>query len=725
MAYSTGTVLGSLNLLSAIDTFLTANGWTLHDNLGTYDKVYRSTGTDGLQNLYIRLSLNVSTITYSGGTVAFTSGATLTQASTGATAKIVGVSGTTSSGTLSLVELAGNFVSGAAITDSSGGSATSSSKVTFSTWKDPRRVENALEWILVRAYNFWNATTHVGTGETGNYGPYSVSSPNTNSNFWAFWRPNYTTIANSGFSWDGNNSTPRDTNQWDGIRRSIANPNTSTSMFCTDMAANVSTAITAHPQGVPNGSASTQDTSGVMVFNRSAGTYHFYSGGADSSTNNDWARFDFSTNTWTQLAQFASLSGSGGCQDMRLCWDGGDYIYAGRAGGTGFARYSISGNSWTAMAAAPAAPSGVANPTARLQNGIYVPAGVIPAVTEDVIYFVYDSTTIMRRYNVASNTWGSHVNFPFTLSAATEESALWWDGSRYIYLAQNTSGSPRVIWRLDTNDIAAGWTSIQGWPYDMGTNAGVFYMNHNCGKIKSATSATSITYHLVGDADSVVVCTVINSAYYWSVFGKAESLHKNSYTTTSASITAGATSITVLSNSGFSAGDRIVLLDTSNGSVESTTIISTSGLTTINCPVVGNYTSGTKVFIDRVNTFIASDGFLGVFTYDLAGYQGEGAASSWRLQSSVSATTLNRAGLDSYGQIQSYPIQVFNNATGLCTYTTRANVPKVKVTGVVTGGAASGDTVLDENGQTWLAVYPEHFKLTNDVNTMCLIGPIA
>jgi len=725
MAYSTGSVLGSLNLLSAIDTFLTANGWTLHDNLGTYDKVYKSVGTDGLQNLYIRLSLNVSTITYSGGTAAFTSGTTLTQASTGATAKIVGISGTTSSGTLSLVELSGNFTSGAAITDSSGGSATSSSKVTFSTWKDPRQVENVLEWILVRSYNFWNATSHVGTGESGNYGPYAAASPNTNSNFWAFWRPNYTTIANSGFSWDGNNSTPRDTNQWDGIRRSISNPNTSTSMFATDMAANVSTAITTHPQGSPNGNGSTQDTSGVMVFNRSAGTYHFYSGGADSTTNNDWARFDFATNTWTQLAQFANLSGTGGCADMRLCWDGGDYIYAGRAGGTGFARYSISGNAWTAMAAAPAAPSGVANPTARLQNGIYVPAGVIPAVTEDVIYFIYDSTTIMRRYNVASNTWGSHVNTPFTLAASAEESALWWDGSRYIYLAQNTSGSPRVIWRLDTNDIAAGWTSIQGWPYDMGNNSGVFYMNHNCGKIKSATSATSITYHLVGDADSVAVCTVINSSYYVSFFGKTDSLHKTTSTTTSSSVSAGATSIPVLSTTGFSVGDRITLLDTTNGTVENTAIVAIPSGTSITAPVVNSFSSGTRVFIDRINCFIGSDGFLGVYTYDISGYQGEGSASSWRIQVAASATTLNRAGLDSYGQVQSYPLQTFNNAVGQATYTTRANIQKVRATGVVTGGASSGDTVTDENGQSWLVVYPEHFKLTDNVNTNLLIGPIS
>lgn len=56
MAYATGSATNLNDLYDALVTFMTANGWTLHDTVTTRDKVLKSNGTDGKRNMTYRLT---------------------------------------------------------------------------------------------------------------------------------------------------------------------------------------------------------------------------------------------------------------------------------------------------------------------------------------------------------------------------------------------------------------------------------------------------------------------------------------------------------------------------------------------------------------------------------------------------------------------------------------------------------------------------------------------
>lgn len=55
MAYEIGTATSTFDLMDKLTTFMSSvSGWTLHNSLGDYDKVYRSTGSSGNNAIYIR-----------------------------------------------------------------------------------------------------------------------------------------------------------------------------------------------------------------------------------------------------------------------------------------------------------------------------------------------------------------------------------------------------------------------------------------------------------------------------------------------------------------------------------------------------------------------------------------------------------------------------------------------------------------------------------------------
>ena len=59
MAYQTGFVSTASGLLTNINSFLLGIGWTLHNALDTEDLVYRSSGSSGDEEIYIRLRTGV------------------------------------------------------------------------------------------------------------------------------------------------------------------------------------------------------------------------------------------------------------------------------------------------------------------------------------------------------------------------------------------------------------------------------------------------------------------------------------------------------------------------------------------------------------------------------------------------------------------------------------------------------------------------------------------
>jgi len=124
MAFSTGVVIGAQNLLTALSTFMTSNGWTLHHTINSNDLVFFSSGTDGNQNNYIRVTNEARLIDYDDQVTGFTVGQTLTGTTSGATGVILANANGGTTGTLSLIDVSGKFLDNEYLSDGAGGYAT-------------------------------------------------------------------------------------------------------------------------------------------------------------------------------------------------------------------------------------------------------------------------------------------------------------------------------------------------------------------------------------------------------------------------------------------------------------------------------------------------------------------------------------------------------------------------------------------------------------------------
>ncbi|HNW93022.1 MAG TPA: hypothetical protein PKM88_08955, partial [bacterium] len=109
-----------------------------------------------------------------------------------------------------------------------------------------------------------------------------------------------------------------------------------------------------------------------------------------------------------------------------MVWNGGDYIFAVNSNGyiRNMRRYSISGNSWTDLGASPWTSSG---------SGVGL--GMALDETNKNIFLVrgFRNTgnyTEFARYNISGNSWTTLANLPFTFGAF---GGLAWDGGSYIY----------------------------------------------------------------------------------------------------------------------------------------------------------------------------------------------------------------------------------------------------------------------------------------------------
>ena len=180
MAYATGTVTGLRPLLSALNTFMTGNGWTLVDDLGVHDKVYFSTGVLDDQHMYIRVSMDARSLDFVGQTTNYTPGQTITGATSGATAHLLSVTDAGATGTLLLVDIKGVFVSGEAISDGLGGLANVSGRLRFPELFSPKELENSMDWLNVRHYTFWSTVTHTGVGQVDRVGPLLINNLSSN-----------------------------------------------------------------------------------------------------------------------------------------------------------------------------------------------------------------------------------------------------------------------------------------------------------------------------------------------------------------------------------------------------------------------------------------------------------------------------------------------------------------------------------------------------------------
>jgi hypothetical protein len=156
-------------------------------------------------------------------------------------------------------------------------------------------------------------------------------------------------------------------------------------------------AVADAPQTLSYGAAMVYDGDNYIYLMRGSGDDAFY-------------RYDIQNNIWESLAnidfgapitQVNNSVNNGG----DLIYDGADTIYAIQGGSrTGFVAYSISGNSWTALANLPV----IADYGAQIEyDG-----------DNQVIYFEPGGGKVeFYKYNIGSQTWSELENIPRTVSA--------------------------------------------------------------------------------------------------------------------------------------------------------------------------------------------------------------------------------------------------------------------------------------------------------------------
>jgi len=163
------------------------------------------------------------------------------------------------------------------------------------------------------------------------------------------------------------------------------------------------------------------------------------------------------TNAWSPL-NVSGLPG-GGTGDFKngtaLVWDNGNYIYSllgGTYSDTGryfFYRYSISGNSWTAMASTP---------TDQTAGGAlaWVPGSVLGVGDDNYIYACLgDHSTAFARYSIKTNSWTTRASAP---AGKDDGCSLVWTGGNYLFALQGElveTGYNDAAWRY--NIITNTW----------------------------------------------------------------------------------------------------------------------------------------------------------------------------------------------------------------------------------------------------------------------------
>jgi outer membrane protein assembly factor BamB len=169
--------------------------------------------------------------------------------------------------------------------------------------------------------------------------------------------------------------------------------------------------------------------------------------------------------SWMAMASPPKPDGSAFKTGTALAWDSGNYIYAlfGAASGENhrwFYRYSISGNSWEALANTPADQGeGDAIAWVSLDSCIYATIGGEQRST----YFV--------RYDPSTNTW-SDAAVADPPAGMGDGASLVWTGNNYLYALRGEFYETTALydfWRYDlTTDTWTYMVNIPADPHDGG-----------------------------------------------------------------------------------------------------------------------------------------------------------------------------------------------------------------------------------------------------------------
>lgn len=176
------------------------------------------------------------------------------------------------------------------------------------------------------------------------------------------------------------------------------------------------------------------------------------------ATASGFARYSISGNSWVSLTSPPASFDIGVSLVMQ---SSSSSIYAVRAGGTNsFYRYSIPGNSWSSLSNIPGTVNGSysSSPLAVMsQDGLSIYA--IGGYNSNAFY----------RFSVTSSSWTTLTNIPAALRSYNYQ--LYWDGSEaYIYVLRGSTGSVGTATELYRYSIAGNsWTTLNSLPTGVGT----------------------------------------------------------------------------------------------------------------------------------------------------------------------------------------------------------------------------------------------------------------
>ncbi len=165
------------------------------------------------------------------------------------------------------------------------------------------------------------------------------------------------------------------------------------------------------------------------------------------------SRYTISTNTWTTLA----AAPAGMLTNARMIRNGSDdHIYVLQGASTGFYRYSISGNSWSTLAVVPGTIGAGAS---MIRNG-----------SDNEIYLARGNSTGFYSYSISGNSWTTLTVIPAIVNDGSNMIRNASDDT--IYLLRGNSSTDFYSYSISGNS----WTTLTAAP---ATITGVAHMIRN------------------------------------------------------------------------------------------------------------------------------------------------------------------------------------------------------------------------------------------------------
>lgn len=746
MAYITGTVTSGQDLLNAIVTGMTDNGWTLHDTVNAADKVLYSTGTDGYVPMYIRVRNSYQKINYDAEVSAFTAGETIVGATSGAIGTIIEVTDNGSTGVLKVVDVLGAFVDNEIITSAGGSAVVNGVPQYDGKLTDIQNVDNQLNVVYFTAYSYWNSGTNTGTNERDIFGryqvypqPYVAATGMTElgaAPLFVYEQPDGTTRTDSEINFinyddilerdQGSNTATlsdgavRDLtykmSTWDGYRRMVNLQYISATNSNTIVSFDLPTREVFTNRKL-NGNISLAGYSSGPVFHRRSEnrTYRLYY----NSTGTNWRVVDIDTTDERVVTTNPFAATSVGTYGCRFAYDGNKYIYAIVGQSTEFRRLNLDTMTWSSLTAVSATPALTGSGhDGGYMLGVFVPANTVSGGglwAEDRILFLITASTSLFAYNIGSNSWTTTaITLP---SSAVNGSRIYFDGNYLHYNVQ----SEAIAYRIPAATMTGTWETVYRnakYQLNNASTNGISCFAPRVSKVQYSVG-TAFEYGILVSDDRIAVWTSPNDLYHWAYAGNYTKTHRTAIATSLDNYSIGsAVEMSVSDNTGFEVGDSVNILKTSTG-VSFATKISAIGTGTITVLLTSSVSTGDLIFLGSADFAIAGDTDLAVCMYDKYGTYSTVYGNANALLNDGSSVRQPNRNTD----ITLMPINITwpYNTPGKFAH-------KGKLIGCysVNGGGStliSGSVVRDSNGNQYVVFMPHKRKLIG-ANPIA-IGPIA